>query len=400
MQPHAFALCFALLLSPLRLAAQEASSLALVRGTQLRVNNPIANEHYGADVAVHGTTAAVLSQLEHRVAIFYEGEGDWQRIAQRPLPPTLDGVALALEGDVLAVSGLDSLGQSGGVTIFERNAGGNDAWGVVDTLSAPLPPFPWPFGRNFGFSLAMEGDFLFVGDAMTNFPPEPSGPGAVFAFRREPRGSTWEHVATLHVLSSASFGWKVTADGDLVAVRDGLSMVWIFERTPGENDWQPVQVLSGGARFGEAIALRDDQLLVGQPTNSNSRAQLFERHLGGTNAWGLVTTLVPGSGPPYPFGRAVAFGDDVLYVGAPSFIEEDPSFVYSFVRDASVAGGWRAGVAFREPAAAPSERFGLSLAARGNLLVAGSPDGAGRAYALQVLQPSQSQAPARSATGR
>jgi len=209
------------------------------------------------------------------------------------------GDAVAADGDLIAVGATSDqdfvVGCSGVVYIHERNLGGPDNWGV----QAKIAP-PGECGDVFGYSLAMDGDTLLVG--------EPSGDetgirtGAAHIFRRNEGGpNAWGRVARLdpsNPLTNLEFGEDVALHGDIAAVgapRDNL--VYIFEKDRGGPDnWDEVGAITGSNAqyadsFGISVAIDGDTLVVGAPYHDNvelngGEAYIFERHLGGIDAWG------------------------------------------------------------------------------------------------------------------
>jgi hypothetical protein len=240
----------------------------------------------------------------------------------------------------------------------------------------------------------LDGEYLFVGDIMDDIEFFPWGPGAVFAFRALP-GSGWELAETLSPGPGSRFGWAIAADEDRLAVtRYSSGEVWIYARTPGEDDWTPTQVLQGSPNsFGNALAMRGDLLLVTEP---RSRAHLYQRDRGGPDAWGLVVTISGISAFPFHAFSGAAIGENAFYLGAGgASASQGPGLVRSFVRDPTASFGWRAGILFVEPHQTPDFTFGTALAAGDGVLAVGAPKSRsmGRAYALRVHQTDHRTAP-------
>ena len=83
-------------------------------------------------------------------------------VASDGAPLDLFGKAVALSGDVAVVGafGNDDTGESSGSAyIFERNQGGTNVWGQVKKLTAEDAGQ----GDNFGWSVAVQGDWVAVG---------------------------------------------------------------------------------------------------------------------------------------------------------------------------------------------------------------------------------------------
>ncbi len=93
----------------------------------------------------------------------------------------------------------------------------------------------------------------------------------------------------------------------------------------------------GSDYFGEYLSIDGDTLVVGRGNIGFHRAHVFERHQGGSNAWGEVAILLAPDDPEN-FGRAVEVDGDRIAVGATD--EEQSGSVYLFERDAGGPGNW------------------------------------------------------------
>jgi hypothetical protein len=142
----------------------------------------------------------------------------------------------------------------------------------------------------------------------------------------------------------------------------------------------PIEVTAGG-RFGAAMSMEGDWLLVGAPgTNDGApgagAAYLYNRYEGGENAWGLVKKLVP----PAPAGGA-AFGSAVLLQGARAYISApgEPwlvlpvGAVHVFERDLGGNGNWGYKQRVMPDTVQSGLRSGVSLDADNDLLLVNAP---------------------------
>jgi len=208
------------LILPYPAALQEVTPLPLVQATSLLQDDPDPDDLFGSEVAVDGSTIAVAASTfvgSDEVTIFDETTAGWQRttvLDMRGPEPTAS--SLALQGDTLVVGSRPSV-DGGMVTVFERDAGGPDAWGQVWSSFAPPLPFPGFLPRTFGEAVAVDGPYIFVSDTMRTFDPIPgANRGVVFAFRAVEGGSSWEWVDTIQaggdlpvpLRSSARCRWR------------------------------------------------------------------------------------------------------------------------------------------------------------------------------------------------
>jgi hypothetical protein len=255
------------------------------------------------------------------------------------------GTSVSISGDQAVVGALDNLNgfDSGSARLFERNAGGADNWGEVKTLTASDAQG----GDWFGLSIAIEGDTIVAGA-----PFEDAGggnAGAVYIFGRNQGGANnWGQVKKIQASVPGvndQFGWSISLYGNTVAVGaprhngdDGA--LYIFERDAGgANNWGQTHILSGGCnngRLGDSVTTTGGLTIGGGAPGcgaggiSTGAVQVFGRHQGGTNHWGLVTTLLASDGAAFDeFGIACgaddggwvtvgAVGDDDLGSGSGS----------------------------------------------------------------------------------
>lgn len=214
---------------------------------------------------------------------------------------------------------------SGSVTIFAESPSG---W-VEDSLL--IPPTHILDG-NFGNSLSLDGARLLVGA-----PGEDSGAalatGRAHVYERV--AGLWSLAATLEVsdlMPGDRFGYAVALDGEQLAVgaigRDGegwnSGCVFLFRSTA--TGWVESGRLfppesSGGARFGQSLALSGDTLVVGAPEDNrpelaSGAAYVFARDTRG--AWSMRAELEPqGLGAFQRFGASLAISGSMVIVGAP-----------------------------------------------------------------------------------
>lgn len=247
------------------------------------------------------------------------------------------GAAVAVWDDVvLAGSPLNSTAgaSSGAAFVFSRNTGGSNTWGLVKRLD----PSPLPASAEFGRSAALCRDIAAVGAPYEE--DFVNGMGAVYVFQANRDGSNnWGQVRRIKVPDTGApyLGWSVALWGDLLAVgaigddEDAADSgaVFVFERNRGGADqWGLLKKIKAptpqsDADFGWSVALRGDRLVVGEPrrdadATDQGRVFVFERHEGGTDAWGLVDRInTPAPQFQALFGAAVAMIDDRIAVGAP-----------------------------------------------------------------------------------
>ena len=343
------------------------------------------------------------------------------------------GPFLALDGDTLAVGGIqeDSSAtgvdgnqadnneiNSGAVYVFTRDAGG--MW----IQRAYIKASNTEGGDRFGESLALDGDTLVVGasreasnatgvngDQADNSALKS---GAVYVFTRD-AGGVWSQQAYIKASNTDLgdlFGETVALDGDTLAV--GASQedsnvvasgaVYVFTRDGGGMWSQQALIKAANAdildRFGESLDLDGDTLAVGvsqedssatgvngdQADNSaeNSGAvYVYTRDGGGM--WGQQAYIKASNTEAFDFfGKSLALDGDTLSVAA--FAEDSSATgvngdqadnsavqsgaVYVFTRDAG--GMWSQQAYIKASNTEPDDRFGESLALDGDALAVGA----------------------------
>ena len=210
---------------------------------------------------------------------------------------------------------------------------------------------------HFGASLDLEGDELFVGA------PGPFGGfGEVYVFSENTGGAgAWgeSHLLTNNGLTiSNDYGRDVAASGDTLAVAATISgiggVVDIRERDRGgTNTWGLVTTVSefpDEPGFARSIDLDGDTLVVGAPFSdrfssaSIGAVYIYERDHGGPNNWGGTKFLRPPGflDPDDRFGWDVDVSGDRLIVSAIFDDDEgsDAGAVYVFERDQGGPGNW------------------------------------------------------------
>ena len=239
------------------------------------------------------------------------------------------GLSVALDGD-RALVGAPNEDGAGRVHAFERTAG---VWAATDVFG----PTPEADGDQFGWSVALAGDVAFVG-AVGVDGPDGGSVGAVYRFDREVTGGavTWDQGST-YGFSAQAFGqagWSLAMTEDRVAIGepffdgepgDNRGRVWTLARQAGGSFFAfdrmiETPVLAGEDRFGYAVDVEGDRLVVGSLRSSGSTgipgvAYAFER---GADAWSLVQTVEPVEGVADDFfGAAVSLDGDRVALGAP-----------------------------------------------------------------------------------
>lgn len=281
--------------------------------------------------------------------------------------------AMAASGDFVAVARPDD----GEVCVYERAAGGIEAWRRQQCLADPAPA---P-GRRFGAGLAFDGALLLIG---ASYPLASNQSGEVRVYQRNLSRETWEAAGLVagQAVSTPNplFGSVIAARlGRLVSVSAGQKLaVYALDGGTGTNFVQR-QVIDKPAGFSsfERLSLSTDWLAVGDPGHNGGRGAVGLFRWTGTAFDSAPRRLLQPSllnaGDNY--GRALAIEGDTLVVGAREFGTQSLLQGRVFVHIESSGGPENFGLDNLIEAPVPAERdgFGLSLALGDERLVVGAP---------------------------
>jgi FG-GAP repeat len=261
-------------------------------------------------------------------------------------------------------------------------------------------------GGNFGSAIVAQGDTCVVGA------PAVGTDAAAYTFRRTAIG-TWIQESKLVPPASPSgssglFGHALAIDGARLVVGGpaygsaggALGAVWIYEKNL--SVWTLVDVLfspdgTTDARFGSAVALSGDYLLVGAPgvdrgVLNSGAAFVYRRSPAGS--W-VKAQALRASDPTTQaeFGAAVAMRGNVAMIGAPktnvgAFFTAGAVYAFQLTGE-----GWTEQQKLTSSIPFNNGSYGVSLSLDGDVAAVGapigkpsSPTGAGSVH-LYVLQP-------------
>ncbi|MEM7246255.1 MAG: thrombospondin type 3 repeat-containing protein [Acidobacteriota bacterium] len=317
---------------------------------------------FGTAVAVHGDTIVVgASHSDHAgtqsgsIYIFERdlgGPDAWGELhhltASDAAISDHFGISVSLHEDTIIVGAHftnDDGGNSGSAYILERDLGGPDAWGERTILTASDAASH----DNFGESVSIFGDTVVVGAYLND--DVGSSTGSAYIFERDHGGTdAWGEVLKLlasDASGGARFGLSVSIDQDTVVVGAYQSddegphagSAYVFDRNEGGPEaWGEVTRLIAsdadpGDEFGYRVSVSGDVIVVcarrAEPLGSESgEAYVFERDLGGSNAWGECLALSTShGGASSNFAKAVSVDADTIVVGGGA----PPAHVFSFL---------------------------------------------------------------------
>lgn len=286
-----------------------------------------------------------------------------------PEPDGLFGAAVALAGDTLAVSapfanvakGDGAVARAGAVYVYDLAAGtsryekfvlpnGDDGDGALppNLVANNTQPAPFPWGA---MSVALNDEVLVIGaaaeaSARRDDMYDNSAPyaGAVYVYDRTKPGSPPQYIKAPNVGAGDVFGVSISLSGSLLAVgapREGSGdpknlnddsapvsgAVYVYTRDATGSFVNPVYVkapqIAENAGFGFSVAVSEEYLVVGAPTESagyvngamltgNGRVYVFRRTADG---WAPEQSLAARNAQASGF-----FGFSVSSMAAGSFV--------------------------------------------------------------------------------
>ena len=235
-------------------------------------------------------------------------------------------------------------------------------------------------GHWFGYSVATEQGLHFAGSPLENR----TGPqtGAAYLLDTSLPGIADVRVTPLLRQTGQRFGWSVDLTADVLVVGAPgqgamVGQAYVYER--GATGWVQTIILNGlpghaGDRFGSAIAIEGDRILVGAPGDNGNGAMAgavyaFSR---GSSLWVLDEVLrAPFTGPGDEFGFALDMQGDGAVIGAFSanthVYNEGAAYVYRWdgTQYAQEAELWA-------PNPRPNSMFARSVAILGDRIAVGA----------------------------
>lgn len=352
-------------------------SLRRLTGTSLAVGGLLAGLLFPTRGAAQGVSGAPLTVSEMRALTAGDGAASADF-----------GAEVSLSGNLAAVGAYGADSGRGAVYLFARNQGGADQWDQVRRFVAPNGQR----GDHFGFAVSLSGDTLAVGAPESD--EWGADAGMVYVFERNIGGADqWGllcQVAAAEVNAGDHFGYSVSLDLNLLAVGAHSDQVngvatgaaYVFHRNNGNGWFRNVMRLTApdgaaGDRFGTAVALSGDRVVVGAHMDDNEQggdagaAYLFSRDWGGYNQWGLIRKMKGDTAGDH-FGRAVAMRGSLVLVGAPSAAQYGRAYLYERNQNGPDGWGW---IKTLSGSAEGTPRFGTAVAVSAQMALVGAPDG-------------------------
>lgn len=393
--------------------------------------------YFGSSVAISGDYAIVGALGEDEDAngnfsmeragaayIFHKENDTWTQVRKVVAPVRASfmqfGAKVAISGDVVVVGapgegiGLPGGGvasSAGAVYVFQKDAGGIDAWGVVKKVTSSQPQS----NANFGSALAISGDYVLAGAPYeSDATPDNSldDAGAAYLYRKGQGGANnWgllKRILSSDRSGSDKFGSSVAISGDKAIVgawqeshdANGSNMIWstgsayIFEQNSGGSDaWGQVAKITAPVRaendyFGISVTIDGDYAAVGSVGESEDASEanviaragaayVFKKGPGGT--WGFIKKVTASQRAANDnFGTSVSLKGDYLVVGA-DYDDEDANEANTvnnagsaFIFENSGSDNWTLAKKVVASSRNGEEGFGNAVAVDGKNVIVGA----------------------------
>ena len=319
-----------------------------------------------------------------------DASGPAKLTASNGIPWTQFGWSVSVSGDTVAVGapGVRWSLSDRGAYVFTRPSEG---WRSTSEQGS-LPGLDGMHSF-YGSSISVSGDVIVIGASDDENENGPDA-GSAFLFTKPTDGwdsdSPLADPATLRAFDGPAgdrFGHAVAVEGEVLVVgvpgnhdtERGRANVFIQRG----SDWNYSRILNApdgapGGRFGSSVALRDNTFVVGAPGRSDGdgsgAAYVYVRP---DDRWGSeykvthnVKLTMPDGAADARFGYSVAVSGDTIVVGAPG-----ADAAYVFIRPAS---GWEQAPApakLTPPYGVWGDQFGHAVAIAGDSIVVGAPGG-------------------------
>jgi choice-of-anchor B domain-containing protein len=357
---------------------------------------------FGTSVVLDGSDLFVgepnTSFREGSVYVYTWTEAGWQQTQRLTAPEAAwedgFGTVLAREGSTLLVGQ-----KKGPLHVFAQEGQSWRHAGVIDGPGTEgLDPGCQQYGycgTDFGMTLALQGDWLLIGNPgeipqrRRGEEETPVAPmGVVHAYQRGEDGN-WRHrseISSQNGVAGDRFGQTIHFQDNVLLVGapgwndpysglESVGQVVQFVLQEGmwyEAGWIPFFAESAAA-FGSSMSMQGRELLVGAPGVNRSRGAVYVYEWQDDGSWAPVRTLrLTDAEPGERFGSGIAHTNNAVWVGAPAEREFATGSTWVFQPDAD---GRLLDTPVRVQLEDTVERdgFGTSLVAQGDMAIVSAP---------------------------
>ena len=368
------------------------------KGRLLAVNSVI-QPLFGSSVAISGAYAVIGAEGKAgdpgAAYVYQQTEAGWLQLADLVASDgdagDRFGASAAIEGDYILIGAPGHNNARGAVYVFQR---GSEAWGEQAVLTAS----DGEAGDAFGASVTLSGTLAAIG-APADDHASGANAGSAYVFVRN--GNAWSQQTRVFALDGAAedgLGSSIDLENTTLVVgspNEGLlqgGTVYVFEQSgstwPQETKLSASDAASGD-RFGEAVSISDNYVVVGTPMHGGSKgaAYVFRRTSGVWNTQEISKIEASDGAAGDLFGASVSISGDYALIGGMG-IDDENGAVYLFQQDGT---NWLQQARLNPNGASGAGQFGYATALEGEQAVIGAPtvsngngEEAGAAYLVSV----------------
>lgn len=256
--------------------------------------------------------------------------------------------------------------KNGPIHVFQKSASG---WSPSDTIDGNgtqgLDPGCQQYGycgTDFGITLALQGDWLLIGNpgeipqrrrGEDEAPVAPEG--IVFVYHRAANGSWTEHstIKSSKSMAGDRFGESILLKDDLALIGapawndysvglEAVGHVAQFELR--DDSWVESGSLpsftESAAAFGSTLSMSGTELLVGAPGSNRSRGVVYAYEHQDDGTWSPKRTIRLTDGEVGDrFGSGIAHADEAIWIGAPAQRDNEigSTYIYDLNEDGKMS---------------------------------------------------------------
>ncbi len=254
-----------------------------------------------------------------------------------------DYAVVGVERDDEDEAGTNPLEDAGSAYVFKKNASGE--WSQIKKLVAE----DREAGDDFGASVAIYGDYIFVGADQKHFdlggPNQATFAGAVYVFAKNEGGTdNWGQLQKITLIDpsiAANLGGVIALNGQYAAISaintlvtgdegpiSQAGAVFVFKYNETSQRWEEDQMITASDAqprdlFGRSLAMSENHILVGawnedfdsSTDDDAGAAYLFSKNSDGS--WSETKKIIaPERTADDRFGISVAISEELALVGA------------------------------------------------------------------------------------
>jgi hypothetical protein len=341
---------------------------------------PAANDYFGSSVAVSGNNVVVGAYQDDTGAtnsgaayILDATTGNLLRTLTNLTPVANDnfGYSVAISDNTVVIGTPyydTTMADSGAAYIFDATTGN-----PLNKLANPTPAA----GDRFGYSVAVSGNTVVVGEAFLG--TVSADAGAAYIFNAPTVDVVCSIINSTTPAASDSFGYSVAISGNTVVVGTPYNdtgaidagVVYIFDATTGNL----LRTLANptpaaGDYFGYSVAISGNIVVVGAYKDDTGATDSGTAYIFDATTGSLLRTLAnPTPASSDYFGYSVAVSSNSVVVGAYGDDTGASNAGAAYIFNATTGSLLRT---LANPTPAANDYFGSSVAVSGNNVVVGA----------------------------